>query len=211
MKAGQPDWIDTHCLRQIGLRTDYRAAEPPPPRTEQPYPKDGLAVSPPPVEPSVRLSPARAEARPLASELQRPSTAPNAGPRESSTIRSSRTSASASAGNRGGVALGEEPRLYYIEAVRQYQSEYSAIAVDVVRHRLVPPRERRVSLSGDGRRRAQLRSTRRQLHAAARRRPAGTRLFWLAQFSGWDHERYVVIEPKARAVDAVVNVWGGGC
>src|SRR5206468_5304425 len=49
--AGQPDWIDAHWFRQIGLRTDYRAGEFPPPPQEQPYPKDGLAVSPPqPIE-----------------------------------------------------------------------------------------------------------------------------------------------------------------
>ena len=47
LRVTQPDWIEAHCLRQIGLRTDYRPAEPAPPRTTQPYPKDGLAVSPP--------------------------------------------------------------------------------------------------------------------------------------------------------------------
>jgi hypothetical protein len=35
----------------------------------------------------------------------------------------------------------------------------------------------------------------------------GTRLYWLVQFSGWDHERYVVIEPKLKTIDAVLNVW----
>ena len=37
------------------------------------------------------------------------------------------------------------------------------------------------------------------------------RLFWLAQFSGWDQERFVVIEVKPKAVKAVLGVWGGGC
>ena len=39
----------------------------------------------------------------------------------------------------------------------------------------------------------------------------GGRLFWIAQFSGWDHERFVVIEIKAKTVEVAVNVWGGGC
>ena len=37
------------------------------------------------------------------------------------------------------------------------------------------------------------------------------RLFWIAQFSGWDHERFVVIEIKPKTVEVAVNVWGGGC
>ena len=35
--------------------------------------------------------------------------------------------------------------------------------------------------------------------------------YWLAQFSGWDHERFVVLEIKPNEVAAVVNAWGGGC
>ena len=37
------------------------------------------------------------------------------------------------------------------------------------------------------------------------------KLFWLAQFSGWDRERYVVIEIGRKTVDARINVYGGGC
>ena len=37
------------------------------------------------------------------------------------------------------------------------------------------------------------------------------RTFWLAQFSGYDHERYVVLEAKEHAVDVVINTWGGAC
>ena len=38
----------------------------------------------------------------------------------------------------------------------------------------------------------------------------GGRLFWLAQFSGWDHERYVVVEIKPKTVEAVVERRGEG-
>lgn len=37
------------------------------------------------------------------------------------------------------------------------------------------------------------------------------KLFWLAQFSGWDHERFVVVEVKPKTVEAVLNVGGGSC
>jgi hypothetical protein len=37
------------------------------------------------------------------------------------------------------------------------------------------------------------------------------KLFWLAQFSGWDRERFVVVEIKPKTVEARINVFGGGC
>ena len=39
----------------------------------------------------------------------------------------------------------------------------------------------------------------------------GDQLYWLAQFAGFDHERYVVVEIKPKTVQAVLNVWGGSC
>jgi hypothetical protein len=53
----QPDWFPVHCVRQIGLRTDYQPTETPPGFEVEPYPKDGLVVSPPqPVE-SIEIVP----------------------------------------------------------------------------------------------------------------------------------------------------------
>jgi hypothetical protein len=41
-----PTFVELHCRsRRLGLRTNYHAAELPPPRTELPYPKDGLVVT----------------------------------------------------------------------------------------------------------------------------------------------------------------------
>ena len=37
------------------------------------------------------------------------------------------------------------------------------------------------------------------------------RIYWLAQFSGWNQERYVVLEIESKKVDVRVNVWGGSC
>jgi hypothetical protein len=36
-------------------------------------------------------------------------------------------------------------------------------------------------------------------------------LYWLAQFSGWGHERYVVLDVKKKTVEVVINKWGGAC
>jgi hypothetical protein len=36
-------------------------------------------------------------------------------------------------------------------------------------------------------------------------------LYWLAQFAGWNNERYVVVEIKPNTVEAVVNTRGGSC
>jgi hypothetical protein len=37
------------------------------------------------------------------------------------------------------------------------------------------------------------------------------KLFWLAQFSGWNGERFVVVEITPKSVEARINVFGGGC
>jgi hypothetical protein len=39
-----PTLYDTHCVSNIGLRTDYKADEPAPPRSVHHHPKDGLAI-----------------------------------------------------------------------------------------------------------------------------------------------------------------------
>src|SRR6266850_2759858 len=71
LKVVQPDWIDVHCVRQIGLHTDYRPDQLPPPTTEQPYPKDGLAIAPPrPVEPVVIVPPGGPESNALLADLK---------------------------------------------------------------------------------------------------------------------------------------------
>jgi hypothetical protein len=214
IRAGQPDWIDVHCFRQIGLRTDYRASEFPPPAGVQPYPKDGLAVSPPqPIERIQPVSPAAAELaaagpvlldafnraeRKTAGKFAHP-VKPAARERIAPTLESV-------------YAHGGEPRVYYVESLREYKKpdtgECELVAFGtgwLVRENAM---FRSLSMVVDA-----LNCNR---QGASYMMPLGvvrlgTRVFWLAQFSGWDHERYVVIEPKARAVDAVVSVWGGGC
>src|SRR5207244_13181782 len=39
----------------------------------------------------------------------------------------------------------------------------------------------------------------------------GGKLFWLAQFSGWNSERFVVVEVMPKTIEARVNGFGGAC
>src|SRR5579864_5322701 len=43
----QPDWLQSYCQKQVGLRTNYQPKQRPPGAEAQPYPKDGLALWPP--------------------------------------------------------------------------------------------------------------------------------------------------------------------
>ena len=214
IKVVQPDWVDVQCVRQIGLHTDYRSDQLPPPPHEQPYPKDGLAIAPSrPVEPIAIVPPGGPEAGPLVAELKdafnRAERQP-AGKIDHPVDRERREQIDPKI--EALYSHGTEPRVYYVEATREYLAFEShdctimsfgtgwfvrengkfrslAMAVDVL---------------GCSRQGASY-----MLPFGVVR--TGTRLFWLVQFSGWDRERYAVIEPKIKSVDAVVNVWGGGC
>ena len=111
-------------------------------------------------------------------------------------------------------AYGDSPRVYYVEAIRPYRrlgqtlDECTAVG------------------SGTGwfaRDAAGVRTLTMVVDVLTCRREAGSymlplgvlklndRVYWLAQFSGWDHERYVVLEIKKKSVDVVVNTWAGVC
>ena len=216
LRVVQPDWVDVHCVRQIGLRTDYLPPRPPPPRTEQPYPKDGLAVSPPqPVE--------RAEIVPSSAEEVRSFTAAlTQAFNQAERLVEERYSHPVTRRAREGVeptieavyAVGSTPRVYYVEASRSYRQlgqpvqECEALTFGTgwfVRDEAgVRPLKMAVDLLPCDRLGASY-----MLPLGVMR--FGARLFWIAQFSGWDHERFVVIEIKSKTVEVAVNAWGGGC
>jgi hypothetical protein len=216
LRVTQPDWVDVFCVRQIGLRTDYRPDQPPPPPTARPYPKDGLAISPPqPVEPVEIVSPDSPEALSLAPVLLE-------------SFNRAERNIEGQAGHpitrraREGVAptieavyaFGTTPRVFYVEAARFYRllgqslGECEAFAFATgwfVRDAAgVRALTMAVDLLGCDRVGASY-----MLPLGAMR--LANRLFWIAQFSGWDHERYVIVEVKPKAVELVANVWGGGC
>jgi hypothetical protein len=215
LRVAQPDWVNVHCARHIGLRTDYRAAGVAPPPTAQPYPKDGIAVAPPQAVEAIEIVPSEAPAtRQVVRALQ---AAFNRAERETANRYGHPIKPRA----RDGVepiiermyGFGDVPRVFYVEAVRAYRklgqdADDCTVAFgtgwfvqegDVFRSLAMT-----VDLLDCARRQASY-----MLPLGAIR--AAGRLFWLAQFSGWDHERYVVIEITPKQVEALVSVWGGGC
>jgi hypothetical protein len=211
----QPEWVAVHCQQRVALKTDYSADLVPPPENQQPYPKDGLVVSPPhPIENVEILSSADPAARPVASVLR---DAFNRAERQ--TL--SRTKYPVDRKSPEDVeptieavhAFGGSPRFYYVEAIRPHgqtgdPGDCSALAFGTgwfvregsdVRPLLMFVDMLRCDRTG-----------------ASYMLPLGVvraqnRLFWIAQFSGWDHERYTIVELNPKAVEVVMNVWGGGC
>lgn len=211
--ATQPDVATVHCTRQVGLRTTYRAPEPPPPPDVQPYPKDGLAVSPPQPVASIDVVPRGAtELLPLWPTMR---DAFNKAERETASRfndpMSEKTREKYDPEIEAAYAYGGEPRTYYVESSRTYRSfggESCTIAFGTgwitKSGEAFKPLATTVDLLPCDR------------YGASYMLPFGAmtlggRTYWLAQFSGWDRERFVVIETKAKEVEAAVNVWGGGC
>ena len=214
LRVTQPDWVDVHCVRQIGLRTDYHAERPAPPRTEQPYPKDGLVVSPPqPVDRVEIVSPGAPDVRSFLTELR------EAFNRAERVVESNHGHPIARRAREGieptveaVYAFGDASRVYYVEASRAYRPigevncDSTAFGTGwfVRENGSVRPLAMAVDL------------LRCDKYGASYMLPLGVmrlgmRVFWLVQFSGWNHERFAVVEIKSKTVEAVVNVWGGGC
>jgi hypothetical protein len=216
LRVVQPDWVGVHCVRQIGLRTDYVPAVAVPPPTVQPYPKDGLAISPPqPIEPIAIVPPGGDAAQMLAPALL------DAFNRAERVVESRythpinrRLRERVAPAMEAVYAFGDEPRTFYVEAIRPYRAlgqsadECSAIAfgsgwfVREAGH--VRSLVTTVDLLACDRAGASY-----MLPLGVMR--IGSRLFWLAQFSGWDHERFAILEIKPKTVEAAISVWGGGC
>jgi hypothetical protein len=213
----QPDWLQTHCQKQVGLRTDYQPTEWPPGPEAQPYPKDGLAVSPPhAVEPIETLPPDSAE-RPALAEILRAAFAM----RENDAFDRARNDGSPVRANKRELealpitieavyAFGKQHRVLWVEAIREYRKPDTCAIVfgagwfvldagkltrgqfDVV----VVPCSRK--------------GLRYMLPLGVISLPPRGQ-YWIAQWSGWDSEEYDVVDISARSIDSVLEVWGGGC
>jgi hypothetical protein len=215
LRVVQPDWIEAHCLRQIGLRTDYRPAEPAPPRTEQPYPKDGLVISPAqPVERIAIVPPESDEARGLLNAVHEAFNKAERATEESWGHPVSRRAREGRAPDLDAIyAFGDFPRIYYVESIRRYRLLGQTADCEAVgfgtgwfaqEDDKVSPLQMTVDLLRCDRRGANY-----MLPLGAMR--IDRTLYWLAQFAGWNNERYVVIEIKPKTVEAVVSAWGGSC
>jgi hypothetical protein len=216
VQVTQLDWVDAHCVRQVGLKTTYRSDKPVPPTTVQPYPKDGFVVSPPQaVEPIELLSPSAPEVRAMDTDLR---AAFNKAERLVENEYGHPIKQRAREGMAPEVeavyAYGREPRVYYVEATRSYRklgqsaADCEAVAFGTGWFVLDQGKTRSLSTVVD-----LLRCDR---YGASYMFPFGVmrldgKRFWLAQFSGWNGERFVVIEIAPKSVVARINVFGGGC
>jgi hypothetical protein len=205
---------DAQCLQQIGLRTDYRPSAPPPGPGARPYPKDGLAVSPPyPVEP-IEVLPIpsvvprgvadafnKANAK-LTIDTKGPAAVLRLVPLPPITIEAT-------------YASGHDvSRLYYFEAIAHHNTaddpplceslSYGAGWFNVdARGQLRPISFEVAETSCD---RAGLLY---MLPLGVVR--SGGRVFWIAQWSGWNFEQYNIVEIKPNGTEDVLRVPGGSC
>ena len=216
LRVLQPDWVNVHCVRQIALRSDYVPPMAVPPRTEQPYPKDGLAVSPP--QPVERIAVVPAESDEVRALIPAVHEAFNTAERQVEKLYGHPMSRRAREGRSPDIeavyAVGDHPRIYYVEAARPYrrlgQTAGGCAAVAFGTGWFARDGEQVRSLETAVDLLACNRAGASYMLPFGAMRVAG-KLYWLVQFSGWDHERYVVVEIKPKTVTAVLSVWGGSC
>ena len=217
VRVRQPDWVPVQCLKQVGLRTDYRSAEPPPDPGTHPFPKDGLAVWPPQriekidIVPVGPVSPeAVVDAFNAAEENARRYERGQAVLLPSDRKRRESIPAIIEAIYAGGDSTGA--RVYYFEASRQYS--FRNIECPLVTFGagwFV-----REGASGLRKLRFDVEVVDCERYGLLYMLPLGTvtlsnKLYWIAQWSGWDYEEYGVVEIKRKSVDDVIQVVGGRC
>ena len=218
----QPDWVPTYCQKQVGLRTDYQPGVRPPGTDTHPFPKDGLAVSPPqPIVPIDVVPLDSPERGAIAEAIHR-----NFSEQESAAFKQWASAhlnnprlpeapsalelvATPTKNIEALYAYGSTRRTYFVEAAREYKRAGACTAVGfgwgwVVRE------QGRFSVQSF------------QMNLASCDRndvsymwplgvmalPTGT--FWIAQSSGWDRETYNIVDITQTPKPAL-NTAGGGC
>ncbi len=224
VKVRQPDWALSYCQKQVGLRTDYQPRLWPPRPGTDPYPKDGLAVSPPrPVERiDVLLSDAperddvveaihRKVGEQEAAALERLATQHIHAPRQFPEPPGQKDLLSMRPMSIEALyAYGSARRTYFVEAAREYSKAGECTLMAFARARVIRESGKFVVEN------AQV-----SLHACDRNDivymwPLGvmtvpTGVYWIAQVSGWSYETYNIfdITPHPRPENLVTA--GGGC
>jgi hypothetical protein len=219
----QPDWASSYCQKTVGLRTDYQPHFRPPLKAS-PYPKDGLAVSPPhPVQPIDVLGPDSSERDDVvegihAGLVERERDAFDGlrrahadSPRQfplppnEKELRAMPPTAIEAL-----YAYGRTPRTYFVEAGREYKKDGACAAVISIRGFVVKESGK---FSTDGLRPSFSLCDRANVPYMLPLgvMPLQTGVYWIAQMSGWSRETYAIIDisPRSRAVDVVAP--GGGC
>jgi hypothetical protein len=213
----QPDWLQAECDKQVGLRTDYQPDQRPPGPETQPYPKDGLAVSPAHVvEPLETVTSSSPESEWLPDVLR-----PLFAAQEDSALTRARLEGSEVHVTRKQLdelpitleavyAFGTTRRVYWVEAVREYKKGDMCAAVVFGSGWLIREAGKLTLAQFD----VALAPCNRNglsymLPLGVLSLPRG--LYWIAQWSGWDHENYGIVEIRARSITPVLVVSGGSC
>ena len=224
VKVRQPDWAPSYCQKQIGLRTDYKPRLLPPPPMTSPYPKDGLAVSPPhPVEPIEVLA---ADSREFSDVVEAIHTrfveqehealqslirAHGNNPRQvplppnDDELRTMPPMIIESL-----YASGSARRTYFVEGAREYRKNGACTVVALVRGLVARESGKfstegiRVGLSACDRANATY-----MLPLGVMSLPTGT--YWIAQTSGWSGEYYTVVDIASHSLTVDTKTPGGGC
>lgn len=218
----QPDWAPAFCQKQIGLRTTYQPRYRPPKANTSPFPKDGLAVSPPhPVEPidvvsldsneagdvieAIHATLAEREKVALTNIRQPRITNPQgypATPEEKDLLRTPPMKIEAL------YAYGGGHRTYFVEAVREYRSKGMCKAIAFGTGRVTRDAGKLTVRNGDVRIDfCDRRSTSYMLPLGVVAVPTGT--FWISQTSSWYGEAYSVVDLKD--LRPVLMTRGGTC
>jgi hypothetical protein len=237
--ASAPVQVNVHCTRRVGLRTDFRSPELPPPNTFQPYPKSGLATSGNVAVERVELVPLPS---PEASGFSRsPSIATAVSDAETDSVLAWQRTWQHPVGIQGrtktpltlevlvrtpGVTPGST--IYYFEGVKKYRGFMQPNAPNVLIQGKAAALQSCDYLTFAGgwcllneKREALRLSVGADLTNCNREGVAyglplgairlGERLFWVVQTSGWDFERYDVVEIGQKSVTRVLSVGGGSC
>jgi hypothetical protein len=211
----QPDVFPVQCTRQIGLRTDYRPTEIPPPLDTQPYPKDGLATAPPHAIERIDIVPPASAPPPVVEAFEQQARAVLARARADGERLSDALAAAPQVEAVYAVGDPAGTRVYYFELSMRYRDSRDpsggcpAVVFAggwFVRDGSTELRKLKLDAAVVGCERTGLTY---MLPLGAVR--LNDRLYWIAQWSGWDYEEYAVVEIKAHGVEDAVRVWGGGC
>jgi hypothetical protein len=219
-----PVWVAAHCLANVGLKSDYRSAESPPPPEVTPYPKDGLATSGDvtiePVEVLNQSSPdwtkiatevaglvTRSETdsvRRFGSEWTHPVDVPgrSATPLQLEVLCRSLTT-------------GAPTTFFYFEGTKHYKNpkDVGPRPCDIITFATGW-----VSRDPGGKMNGVVNAfiTDCRMEAMLYRLPLGQirlegKLFWVVQVSGWQYERYDILEINETRVRTTFTTPGGGC
>ena len=237
IKVVAPTMVKVHCARRVALRTDYVSVEPPPPPEVQPYPKNGLAVAGNAVVEAIQLVP---QVSPVAAALVE-HVRNEVLEAESKRAREWKQVWEHPMNEKGRAAvpltlelLARTPGLetgssvYYFEGVKKYPGFYQYPPAQLVVPGRLPTREMCEFITfaggwffdlgkpGASKASAGAELTNCNREGVAYTLPLGAlrvagRLFWVVQTSGWNFERYDVIEIKSKEVKVALSVGGGGC